>query len=310
MIKRQQFVGKLPLVIILLLIKKLKENSMKMIEKEYTNSIFENIKRIDGYGNEYWYARELSKILEYKDWRNFLKVLNKAKDACKNSGFNIDEQLVEVNKLSKRNNNATANIQDYKLSRYICYLIVQNADPSKAVVALGQTYFAIQTRKQEITELEYDLLSDDEKRFYQRKLTRQGNYTLQRVAVRAGVKNMAEFHNAGYKGLYNGETADDIFKRKKLRYREDILDNMNEDELVANLFRINQTKQKLIRDNVKGEKEAKDVHYEVGKKVRKAIADIGGMMPDMPTPEKSLKELEKEKKKLEIKEQKMLEKSK
>lgn len=284
---------------------------MKMIEKEYTNSIFENIKRIDGYGNEYWYARELSKVLEYKDWRNFLKVLNKAKDACKNSGFNIDEQLVEVNKLSKRNNNATANIQDYKLSRYICYLIVQNADPSKAVVALGQTYFAIQTRKQEITELEYDLLSDDEKRFYQRKLTRQGNYTLQRVAVRAGVKNMAEFHNAGYKGLYNGQTADDIFKRKKLRYREDILDNMNEDELVANLFRINQTKQKLIRDNVKGDKEAKDVHYDVGKKVRKAIADIGGMMPEeMPTPEKSLKELEKEKKKLEIKEQKMLEKSK
>lgn len=145
---------------------------MKMIENEYTNSIFENIKRIDDYGNEYWCARELSKVLEYKDWRNFLKVLNKAKDACKNSGFNTDEQLVEVNKLSKRNNNATANIKDYKLSRYICYLIVQNADPSKAVVALGQTYFAIQTRKQEITELEYDLLSDDEKRFYQRKLTR------------------------------------------------------------------------------------------------------------------------------------------
>ena len=284
---------------------------MKMIENEYTNSIFENIKHIDDYGNEYWYARELSKVLEYKDWRNFLKVLNKAREACKNSGFKIDEQLVEVNKLSKRNNNAIVNIQDYKLSRYICYLIVQNADPSKAVVALGQTYFAIQTRKQEITELEYDLLSDDEKRFYQRKLTRQGNYTLQRVASKAGVKNMAEFHNAGYKGLYNGETADDIFKRKKLRYREDILDNMNEDELVANLFRINQTKQKLIRDTVQGEKEAKDVHYEVGKKVRKAIADIGGMMPeDMPTPEKSLKELEKEKKKLEIKEQKMLEKTK
>ena len=119
---------------------------------------------------------------------------------------------------------------------------------------------------------------------------------------------MAEFHNAGYKGLYNGETADDIFKRKKLRYREDILDNMNEDELVANLFRINQTKQKLLKDNIQGEKEAKDVHYEVGKKVRKAIADIGGMMPEkMPTPKKSLKELEKEKKKLEIKAQKKLE---
>ena len=251
---------------------------MKKFEDKYTNDAFDNIKHIDDYGNEFWFARELQKVLEYKEWRNFLKVLNKAKDACKNSGFNIDEQLVEVNKLSKRNNNAVANIQDYKLSRYICYLIVQNADPNKEVVALGQTYFAIQTRKQEITEQEYDSLSDDEKRFYQRKLTKQGNYTLQKVASSAGVKNMAEFHNAGYRGLYNGETADDIFKRKKLRYREDILDNMNEDELVANLFRLNQTKQRLIRDNVQGEKEAKDVHYEVGKKVRKAIADIGGMM--------------------------------
>ena len=281
---------------------------MKKIENKYTASTFENIKHVDEYGNEFWYARELSKVLEYRDWRNFLKVLSKAKDSCINSGFNVDEQLVEVNKLSKRNNNATTNIQDYKLSRYICYLIVQNADPSKEVVALGQTYFAIQTRKQEITEQEYDSLSDDEKRFYQRKLTKQGNYTLQKVASDAGVKNMAEFHNAGYKGLYNGETADDIFKRKKLRYREDILDNMNEDELVANLFRINQTKQKLLKDNVQGEKEAKDVHYEVGKKVRRAIADIGGMMPEeMPTPKKSLKELEREKKQLENKENKKLE---
>ena len=280
---------------------------MKRIENEYTNNIFESIKHTDEYDNEFWYARELSKALEYSDWRNFKKVIDKAKEACKNTGFNIDEQLVEINKLSKRNNNAIANIQDYKLSRYICYLIVQNADPSKEIVALGQTYFAIQTRKQEIIEQEYDSLSDDEKRFYQRKLTRQGNYTLQKVASSAGVKNMAEFHNAGYKGLYNGETADDIFKRKKLRYREDILDNMNEDELVANLFRINQTKQKLLKDNVQGEKEAKDIHYEVGKKVRKAIADIGGMMPEkMPTPKKSLKELEKEKKQLEIKEQKKI----
>ena len=272
---------------------------MKKIDNNYTNNIFEEIKHIDEYGNEYWFARDLQKVLEYKDWRNFLKVLDKAKEACCNSRFNADEQLVEVNKLSKRNNNAIVNIQDYKLSRYICYLIVQNADPSKEVVALGQTYFAIQTRKQEITEQEYDSLSDDEKRFYQRKLTKQGNYTLQKVASSAGVKNMAEFHNAGYKGLYNGETADDIFKRKKLRYREDILDNMNEDELVANLFRINQTKQKLLRDNVQGENNAKNVHYEVGKKVRKAIADIGGIMPEeMPTPKKSLKELEREKKQL------------
>ena len=273
---------------------------MKKLENKYTNDTFENIKHVDEFGNEFWFARELQKVLEYKDWRNFLKVLNKVKEACENSGFKVNEQLVELNKLSKRNNNAFVNIKDYRLSRYACYLMVQNADPSKEVVALGQTYFAIQTRKQEITEQEYDSLSDDEKRFYQRRLTKQGNYTLQKVASAAGVKNMAEFHNAGYRGLYNGETADDIFKRKKLRYREDILDNMNEDELVANLFRINQTKQKLLKDNVLGEENAKNVHYEVGKKVRKAIADIGGMMPEeIPTPEKSLKELEREKKKLE-----------
>lgn len=151
---------------------------MKRIENEYTDNVFESIKHVDEDGNEFWYARELSNVLEYKDWRNFLKVLNKAKDACKNSGFNVNEQLVGVNKLSNRNNNAQINIQDFKLSRYICYLIVQNADPSKEIVALGQTYFAIQTRKQEITEQEYDLLSEDEKRFYQRKLTKQGNYTL------------------------------------------------------------------------------------------------------------------------------------
>ena len=276
----------------------------KVLNGKYTDSIFESIKHLDDYGNEYWYARELQKALDYKDWRNFEKVINKAIVSANNSISNREDWVVEVNKPIKTGKGKEENIKDYKLSRYICYLIVQNADPSKDVVALGQTYFAIQTRKQEITELEYEALSDDEKRFYQRKLTRQGNYTLQKVASAAGVKNMAEFHNAGYRGLYNGETADDIFKRKKLRYREDILDNMNEDELVANLFRINQTKQRLIRDNVQGENNAKAVHYEVGKKVRKAIQDIGGMMPEeMPTPKKSLKELEKEKKKLENKKQ-------
>ena len=283
---------------------------MKKIDNKdnYTNSIFESIKNIDEYGKEYWYARELQKVLEYKDWRNFQKVIDKAVISAKNSISDKEDWIVEVNKPIKTGKGKEEIIKDYKLSRYICYLIVQNADPSKEVVALGQTYFAIQTRKQEITEQEYDMLSDDEKRFYQRKLTKQGNYTLQKVASSAGVKNMAEFHNAGYKGLYNGETADDIFKRKKLRYREDILDNMNEDELVANLFRINQTKQRLIKDNVQGDKEAKNVHYEVGRKVRKAIADIGGTMPeDMPTPKKSLKELEREKKQLENKETKKLE---
>ena len=282
---------------------------MQEIENKNTNSIFENIKHIDEYNNEFWYARELQKVLEYKDWRNFQKVIDKAVTSAENSISIKKDWVVEVNKPIKTGKGKEEIIKDYKLSRYICYLIVQNADPKKEVVALGQTYFAIQTRKQEITEQEYDSLSDDEKRFYQRRLTRQGNYTLQKVAASAGVKNTAEFHNAGYRGLYNGETADDIFKRKKLRYREDILDNMNEDELVANLFRINQTKQKLLKDNVQGEKEAKDVHYEVGKKVRNAIADIGGMMPeDMPTPEKSLKSLEKERKQLEINELKIFQK--
>ena len=264
---------------------------------EYGTSVFEDIKHIDENGSEYWLAREMQKVLEYREWRNFKLVIDKAKMACEISSFNTSDHFVDFNKMIELAKGAKRRVLDYKLSRYACYLIVQNADPSKEVVALGQTYFAVQTRKQEITEIEYDSLTEDEKRFYQRDLTRRGNYTLQKVAAAAGVKNMAEFHNAGYRGLYNGETADDIFKRKKLRYREDILDNMNEDELVANLFRINQTKQKLVRENVQGEQEAKDTHYEVGKKVRQAIADIGGMMPeDMPTPKKSLKELEKEKK--------------
>ena len=281
---------------------------MEEIVNKYTNKTFEDIKHIDEYGNEYWFARDLQKVLEYKEWRNFKVVIDKAITSCKKSKFNAFDHFVEANKMIEIGKTAKRKILDYKLSRYACYLIVQNADPSKEVVALGQTYFAVQTRKQEITEQEYDALSEDEKRLYQRKLTRRGNYTLQKVAASAGVKNMAEFHNAGYRGLYNGETADDIFKRKKLRYREDILDNMNEDELIANLFRINQTKQKLLRDNIQGEDNAKNAHYEVGKKVRKAIADIGGMMPeDMPTPKKSLKELEREKKQLKNKEERKLE---
>ena len=276
--------------------------------KEYTEKMFENIKHIDENGNEYWSARELQNVLQYKEWRKFEGVINKAKKACENSNIKVFEQFVGSDKLSKRANNTVVKIGDYKLSRYACYLVAQNGDSRKEVIALAQTYFAIQTRKQELSKKEYSELTEDEKRIYRRNQAKSGNYNLNKTAVKSGVKDLARFHNAGYKGLYNGETANDIFKRKKLRYREDILDNMNEDELVANLFRINQTKQRLIRDNVQGEKEAKDVHYEVGTKVRKAIADIGGMMPEeMPTPKKSLKELERERKKLENKEQKRLE---
>lgn len=267
--------------------------------KEYTEKIFEDIKHINEFGKEYWYARELQKILEYKEWRKFLGVIDKAVNACNNSNVNVLNHFVQADKMVEIGSGAKRKQVDYKLSRYACYLIVQNGDSHKKVIALAQTYFAIQTRKQELSEKEYDKLTEDEKRFYQRNLTRKGNYSLNMIARNVGVKNFDKFHNAGYKGLYNGETANDIARRKKLRYREDILDNMNEDELVANLFRINQTKQKLLKDKVQGENNASDIHHEVGKKVRKAIRDIGGTMPeDMPTPKKSLKELEKENKKL------------
>lgn len=275
-------------------------NQIKEV-REYRNKSFEDIKHIDEYGNEYWEARELYKVLEYQSWNKFLNVIEKAIKACIKSGYSVGNHFSQVGKMINLGKNASREITDFELSRYACYLIVQNADPNKEVIALGQTYFAIQTRKQELLEKEYDLLSEDEKRLYQRSLTRKGNYSLQQTAKKSGVKNMDQFHNAGYRGLYNGETADDIFKRKNLRYREDILDNMGEDELIANLFRISQTKQKLINDNIQGDKEAKDIHYEIGKNVREVIAKNGGTMPEkLPTPKKSLKELEKEKKKFEI----------
>ena len=269
--------------------------------KEYTEKMFEDIKHIDEVGNEYWNARELQVALEYKRWDNFHKVIKQAMISCKNSDVDICGQFLEAGKLSINVNGGKRRIIDYKLSRYACYLIAQNGDSRKKTIALAQTYFAIQTRKQELSEKEYSMLTEDEKRFYQRNLTRKGNYSLNMVARNVGVRNFDKFHNAGYKGLYGGETANDIAKRKKLRYREDILDNMNEDELVANLFRINQTKQKLLKDKVQGENNANDIHYEVGKEIRYTIKKLGGTMPeDMPTPKKSLKELEKENKKLKI----------
>ena len=250
---------------------------MNHLEKNetYDNRTFEDIKHIDENGIEYWYARELQKVLDYKEWRKFENVIKKAKEACQNTGISTFEHFVEADKLSKRANNAEVIIKDYKLTRYACYLIAQNGDTRKKVIALAQTYFAIQTRKQEISEKEYSLLTEDEKRFYQRDLTRRGNYSLNQTAKNAGVKNFDKFHNSGYRGLYNGETADDIARRKGLRYREDILDNMGSEELAANLFRITQTESRLKRDKVDTEKKACDTHNKIGKIVRKAIKEAG-----------------------------------
>lgn len=262
---------------------------------KYNDSIFESIKHIDEDGNEYWEARELQKVLEYKEWRKFEGVITKAKQACDKSKFTQSFHFVEADKMSSIGKGSKRKTIDYKLSRYACYLIVQNGDPRKEVIALGQTYFAVQTRKQELTELEYENLNEDEKRLYQRSRVKKENYTLNVTAKKAGVKNFDKFHNAGYKGLYGGETADDIAKRKKLRYREDILDNMGSDELAANLFRISLANQKLKNENINGEKNSCDAHFEVGKAVRDTIAKVGGTLPEkLPTPDKSIRKLSKE----------------
>ena len=266
-----------------------------MNKLEDNNMLFENIKHIDDNGNEYWLARELQRILEYKQWRRFENVINKSKIACNNSNISVDDHFANVGKMVDIGSNTKRETSDYMLSRYACYLIAQNGDPRKEVIALAQTYFATQTRKQELSEKEYGELTEDEKRFYQRNLTKKGNYSLNQTAKEVEVKNFDKFHNAGYKGLYNGETANDIAKRKKLRYREDILDNMGSEELAANLFRITQTESKLKKDNIQGGNNANKTHYNIGKNIREVIKKNGGTMPEkLPTPEKSLKEIEKE----------------
>ena len=263
--------------------------------KEYTERLFEDIKHIDKNGSEFWYARELQMTLGYKRWDKFCNVIEEATIACKQSDYVVLDHFSQVGKMVQIGSGAKRSQIDYKLSRYACYLIAQNGDSRKKVIALAQTYFAIQTRRQELSEKEYSSLSEDEKRLYQRNLTRKGNYSLNIAAKNAGVKNFDRFHNSGYKGLYNGETANDIAKRKGLRYREDILDNMGSDELIANLFRISQTEQKLKKDNVKLEKTANETHFNIGKNIREVIIKNGGTLPeDLPTPDKSLKEIERD----------------
>jgi DNA-damage-inducible protein D len=286
---------------------KLKKIEGNKNEKQY--KMFEDIKHIDENGVEFWYARELQILLEYAKWDKFTNVINKAIIALKGGkvdwiprvekpkNINIENWIIEIEKPIITGKGKKEIIKEYKLSRFMCYLIVENGDSRKPVIALGQQYFAIQTRKQELSEKEYHLLTEDEKRFYIRNQTKQGNYTLQQVAKKAGVKDFAKFHNSGYKGLYNGETADDIAKRKGLRYREDILDNMGSEELANNLFRIVQTESKLKNDNVQSENKANKTHFEMGRDIRKFISKKGGTMPeDLPTPKKSLKQLEKENK--------------
>ena len=263
--------------------------------EEYKN--FEEIKKIREDGTEYWNARELSEVLQYKKWENFAKVIDRAKLACNNSGFEIQDHFPEVRKMVEIGSNTVRELLDYELSRYACYLIVQNGDPRKEVIALGQTYFAIQTRRQEVADY-FNQLDEDNKRLVIRGDIKQWNQMLLEAAHNAGVitnQEYAEFQNAGYMGLYGGLTVDDIHERKKLKDNEKILDFIGSTELIANLFRISQTEEKLKKDEIHNCSKATSTHYEVGAKVRKAIEDIGGTMPeDLPTPEKSIKQVEKE----------------
>ena len=265
----------------------------------YTESLFESIRHVNKYGQEFWYARDLQIALEYTEWRNFCKVIEKAKEACRGSNNAVSDHFVDVNKIV--NAGATSNdIGDIQLSRYACYLIVQNGDPRKKVIALGQTYFAVKTRQQELIE-NYENLSEDQKRIAIRQEMKEHNKMLVAAAKDAGVEttmDYAIFQNYGYMGLYGGLKASDIKERKGLKKSQDILDYMGYEELAANLFRATQTEAKLRRENIQGKQEANKTHFEVGKKVRDTIKDLGGTMPeDLPTPEKSIQQLEREQKK-------------
>lgn len=262
--------------------------------KEYKK--FEDIKYTRSDGSEYWSARELALALDYMQWRNFNKVIDRAMIACENSGHNVSDDFAEVSKIVSAGA-TNKSVKDYELSRYACYLIVQNGDPRKEVIALGQTYFAIQTYRQEVAE-HFNQLDEDRRRLVVRGDIKQWNQLLAETAHDAGVitnEEFAIFQNAGYVGLYGGLNVEDIHSRKKLKIGQKILDYMGSTELIANLFRISQAEEKLRKDNVKGADEATNVHYNVGKEVRTAIEKIGGTMPeDLPTPEKSIQQIERE----------------
>ena len=263
--------------------------------QKYQEKMFEDIKHINENNEEYWEARELMKVLGYSKWSNFKKVIDKAKISCNLSSGNIQEHFAEVGKVLTVGNDAKIEVLDYYLTRYACYLIVQNGDSRKEVIALGQSYFAVQTRKMELTEEEFSKLNENQKRLYTRTHVKNKNQYLFETAKNAGVKNYGKFNNYGYQGLYNGETVQDIAQRKGISENEDILDYMGSEELGANLFRITQTDAKLKRDKINTEKEACDTHYIVGSAIRKTIHALGGTMPEeLPTPDTSIQELEQE----------------
>lgn len=271
---------------------------------QHNQSLFEQIKETDENGNEFWGARKLSKVLEYREFRNFLPVIERAKEACKNSEQQVDDHFVDFHEVISHGKGAEQSHPSIKLSRYACYLIVQNADPSKEVVALGQTYFAVQTRIQEISQMEaYTQLStEDEKRLFLRNELKKHNIQLADAAKNAGVIepiDYAIFQNHGYMGLYGGLGAKEIHAKKGLKKSQQILDHMGSTELAANLFRATQTEDKLRRENVQGKTQANKTHYEVGKKVRKTIEELGGTMPENLPSEKSIKGIKnKENKKI------------
>lgn len=270
---------------------------MKDDIQNYSDSTFEDIKHINEYGQEFWYARELQIALGYGKWDNFKKVIDKAMEACEGSENAVSDHFADVGKTIPMPKGAEKIIQDYQLSRYACYLIVMNGDPRKPVIALGQTYFAVKTRQQELVE-NYDELSEDQKRLAIRAEMKRHNKQLADAAHGAGVetpKEYAIFQNYGYMGLYGGLKASDIKRRKGLGKNENILDHMGSTELAANLFRATQTEEKLRRDHVHGKEQANSTHYMVGKKVRETIEELGGTMPeDLPNPEKSIKQLQAE----------------
>lgn len=269
-------------------------------EASYTESLFESIRHVNEYGEEFWYARELQIALEYSEWRNFIRVIKKAKTACAGSKNNISDHFVEVNKMVNIGSNAERELDDFELSRYACYLIVQNSDPRKKVIALGQSYFAVKTRQQELIE-HFDELDEDAKRLAIRHEMVEHNTMLVAAAKDAGVettKDYAIFQNYGYKGLYGGLGAKEIHERKGLKKSQKILDHMGYEELAANLFRATQAEAKLRRENIQGKSNANQAHYEVGAEVRSTIQRLGGTMPeDLPTPEKSIQQLEREQQK-------------